>query len=183
MEKNNENQRVRITKSLLKDSLLTLLQEKNINHISVREICDKAGINRSTFYKYYGSPYDLLKEIEYEFINNTSEILAAFDVSDTRSMFCNAIKALDANPLFSKAILNSNVSPEYPLDLRTQPLFEEVLSHIAPADRDTDKDEYFYSFLINGGFAMMKLWMNKEKRETPEELTDYFFNCVDNLMK
>jgi AcrR family transcriptional regulator len=51
-------------KKLLKDSLIRLLQQGSIHRISVREICDRAGINRTTFYKYYGSQYDLLGDME-----------------------------------------------------------------------------------------------------------------------
>jgi AcrR family transcriptional regulator len=61
-----ENQRVRLTKKMLQDSLIWLLPNKSIHKISVREICDNAEINRSTFYKYYGSQYDLLKDMENE---------------------------------------------------------------------------------------------------------------------
>ena len=52
MEK-NENQRIKLTKRLLKESLLKLLTEKNIKKISVSELCQTAGINRSTFYNHY----------------------------------------------------------------------------------------------------------------------------------
>ena len=52
-----EDQRVMLTKRLLKDSLVSLLKEKTIFKITIRELCDTAGINRSTFYKYYDSQY------------------------------------------------------------------------------------------------------------------------------
>ena len=59
-----EDQRVRLSRQLLRSALIVLLKEKNINKISVREICDAAEINRTTFYKHYGNPYDLLEDIE-----------------------------------------------------------------------------------------------------------------------
>ena len=58
------NQRVMLSKRLLKESLIRQLKEESIYKISVRELCEQAGINRTTFYKYYGSPFDLLKDIE-----------------------------------------------------------------------------------------------------------------------
>ena len=57
--KKKEDRRVIMTKKLLKNALIVLLKEKDIYHISIRELCALADINRSTFYKYYGSQYDL----------------------------------------------------------------------------------------------------------------------------
>ena len=59
-----ENQRIRLSKKMLKDSLIRLLREKNIQQITIQEICQEAQINRTTFYKYYGSQYELLDDIE-----------------------------------------------------------------------------------------------------------------------
>lgn len=58
-----ENQRVRMTKRLLSDSLLYLMQTKPIDEISVSELCRQAQVNRTTFYKYYACPHDILKDI------------------------------------------------------------------------------------------------------------------------
>ena len=67
MEKEQENQRVRITKMLLKDALTKLLYEKKIEKVTVSELCEAAGVNRSTFYKHYGSQFDVLDDIEKDF--------------------------------------------------------------------------------------------------------------------
>ena len=47
-----ENQRIRLSKTLLKNALVHLLQKKPLNKISVLEICETAQINRTTFCKY-----------------------------------------------------------------------------------------------------------------------------------
>ncbi len=49
------NQRVMLTKRLIKESLLKILKSKKIHQVSVKELCIGAEINRSTFYEYYGS--------------------------------------------------------------------------------------------------------------------------------
>ena len=70
-----ENQRVRLSKELLRRSLTELLFEKNIHKISVREICERAQINRTTFYKYYGSQYDLLTDMENQVLEEIAKVL------------------------------------------------------------------------------------------------------------
>ena len=49
MKEKKIDQRVRLTQSLLKNALVKLMQEQHISKISVRALCDAAGINRSTF--------------------------------------------------------------------------------------------------------------------------------------
>ena len=48
-----ENQRTRLTKRLLRENLLELLKEKPVEYITVKELCEYAELNRSTFYAYY----------------------------------------------------------------------------------------------------------------------------------
>ena len=57
------DRRVKYTKMVLKETLLELLEERPIERITVKELCDRADINRSTFYVHYGSPQELLDSI------------------------------------------------------------------------------------------------------------------------
>jgi AcrR family transcriptional regulator len=49
------------TALLMDEALLILLERKDFAFISVKEICDKAGVNRSTFYLHYENMDDLMK--------------------------------------------------------------------------------------------------------------------------
>ena len=44
------------------EALIALLEKKDFEYISIKEICQKAGVNRSTFYLHYENTADLLKE-------------------------------------------------------------------------------------------------------------------------
>ena len=59
-----ENQRIALTKKLLQEGLLRLLEVKTLDKISVTELCREAGINRATFYNHYDPPQGLLTEQE-----------------------------------------------------------------------------------------------------------------------
>lgn len=66
------NQRTGLSKLLFKNALMDLLKEKgSVAKISVRELCERAELNRSTFYAHYDEPNDLLMEIETELLNAT----------------------------------------------------------------------------------------------------------------
>lgn len=77
-----DNQRVRLTKRLLSESLLSLMSKKSFDQISVVELCSKAGINRATFYRYYNSPIDILQEIQTE----TSSSYACIEHNDVEAV-------------------------------------------------------------------------------------------------
>ena len=61
-----ENRRVRMTKRMMKNALMDLLDEKPLEKITVTEICKVADVNRSTFYAYYEDIRALMLEIEDE---------------------------------------------------------------------------------------------------------------------
>lgn len=44
------------------EALISLLEQKEFEYITIKEICDVAGVNRSTFYLHYDNTSDLLKE-------------------------------------------------------------------------------------------------------------------------
>ena len=74
MEK-KENQRITLTKRLLQEALLLMLRDESINKISVRDLCEKAGINRTTFYNHYSCPADVLNDISQSFMNDIGRML------------------------------------------------------------------------------------------------------------
>jgi len=56
------NSKILKTKNTLREALFTLISAKALDEITVSELCAKARINRTTFYKYYALPADVLRE-------------------------------------------------------------------------------------------------------------------------
>ena len=67
-------------------ALLKLLESRPFVEIGVTEICQTAGVNRSTFYSHYTNTYELLKEtweaVSNSFIEKTKEISKDFDINE-----------------------------------------------------------------------------------------------------
>ncbi|MBQ6042774.1 MAG: TetR/AcrR family transcriptional regulator [Clostridia bacterium] len=59
---NKQESKYQNTASLMDEALLFLLEKKDYDRITVTEICEKAGVNRATFYLHYESVNDLLEE-------------------------------------------------------------------------------------------------------------------------
>lgn len=53
MENLKEDRRIRRTQRLLKESLAELMSEKSFNNITIKDITEKADLNRGTFYLHY----------------------------------------------------------------------------------------------------------------------------------
>ena len=66
MEEQNIDRRVRKTKRQLRQALMMLMSEKPSKSISVRELAERADINRGTFYIHYKDVSDLLQRLEDE---------------------------------------------------------------------------------------------------------------------
>lgn len=65
-----ENRKVKLTKRLLKEALIELLNKKDLNNITIKELCSLAELNRSTFYAHYQDIYQLLNEITIDMVSH-----------------------------------------------------------------------------------------------------------------
>lgn len=65
-----ENRKVKLTKRLIKESMIELLKEKSIDKITVKELAERADINRSTFYTHYCDVYAVMEEMANDFISH-----------------------------------------------------------------------------------------------------------------
>ena len=72
-----EDRRVRRTKQLIKQSLIELMHEKPFKDITVKDITERADLNRGTFYLHYVDIYDLLSKIEDETLQAIEEMMDA----------------------------------------------------------------------------------------------------------
>ncbi len=82
--------RVRYTQTILKKTLLTLLEKKPINKITVKEVCELAELNRATFYTHYTDCFALLESIENDMLEDFTQSLQYIRSLDVSSLL-NAI--------------------------------------------------------------------------------------------
>ncbi|MDR2106310.1 MAG: TetR family transcriptional regulator C-terminal domain-containing protein [Coriobacteriales bacterium] len=66
MPKQKSDRRVTYTRTALRDALIELMHNQHISGITVKSICERADVNRSTFYLHYHDQYDLLHQVEHE---------------------------------------------------------------------------------------------------------------------
>ena len=120
-----DNRRVSMTKRIIKDTFIEMLEKKNIQKIYVRELCEAADINRSTFYKYYESQYDLLAEMQNDLLIQIEE--KCKDADNIKGLN-NILHYLNNNKKMYKIIFNANIDPTFPKKLLNLPIITEILN-------------------------------------------------------
>ena len=71
-----------LTKEYLSNALLSLMDEKNFEDITITDIVKKADINRGTFYAHYDNTSDVLKSISSSVMDEISSVFKARNNSD-----------------------------------------------------------------------------------------------------
>lgn len=161
------NQRVRLTKQLLKRSLMELMETENISKISIKSICQRAGINRSTFYKYYGSQFDLLQEIEQETVQDVVSLLESHPGKKADALL-EICRYMDQNARFFRLLIAEDsglVSM-----ILSHPAIRQEIGQAIPADPHQAQGAYLFEFIIYGTARIIQLWLRKDRRESPEEI-------------
>lgn len=171
------NQRTRLSKILLKNALMDLLSEKgSVTKISVRELCERADLNRSTFYAHYSEPKELLEEVETELLDATREHLqkigAENDIGAHRYLLSFLIYIKENDKPFRTLLIDTG-DPEFRSKFMQQSIiqFVENLNISFPKDQE----QYIYSYILNGSTGVIIQWMRSDYSIDENALVDLLF--------
>ncbi len=152
------NQRVKLSKMLLKNSLIEIMHEKPVEKITIKELCENAGINRSTFYLYYSDPLFLLNELENEVLDSAKKFLGKVDSNqDTLPYLVTFLEYIKDNSTIFKILLR----PQQNLSFQTK-FMKDILAHLRAAvmlNCPPDISEYVYNFVIMGSLSAIQHWI------------------------
>lgn len=167
------DRRVKYTRMVLKESLIELLKEKQISSITVKEICEKADINRSTFYAHFSDPFDLLAQIETELIEDLITYLNPYNLEVEEESLIMTEKLIEylANRAELCQILLSEKGNHHFLEkvmTTVQPYIIKKLSGLNLIDHEYS--EYMILYIISGSVHIMKRWLDNGMDKTPKEM-------------
>lgn len=181
MGNKTENQRVRLTKRLLRESLLACMEEKPIQRISVKELCERAELNRSTFYLHYASEYELLNEMEEEAIRETQLRLRNVgpDIG-TKQFICAFLQYIKDNGALFRVLLCQKDRDSF----QNRFVAESLLS-VKPGivfELDEPQRKYVYAFLLHGSLSVIRAWVEAGFDLPPEQVADLIFELSDRSL-
>ncbi|HOO51317.1 MAG TPA: TetR/AcrR family transcriptional regulator C-terminal domain-containing protein [Alphaproteobacteria bacterium] len=169
MDPSKTDRRVKYTKKMLTDSLVGLLQHQHISSISVKELCELADINRSTFYTHYRDAADLLSQIEAEVYENVKRHIekqghkeAALPVS--QQMLTSILEYAKDNVELFKALLSENCDFAFQKDILE---LSEIISSRNTFDVDARIKDYLRTFSIAGCISLFQEWLKSGAIESP----------------
>lgn len=157
-----ESRRIRMTKRLMKEAILELMEQKPIASISVTDVCRSADVNRSTFYVYYRKPSDILDEIENELFSRMPELSDIINIDNDTAFIKQNTELFDYirenGRIFRTLLFDSDNSGFH------RKLIQKVLdkySYIEPI-YDDGFDLYRRLFAANGAVGMMCQWIKDD---------------------
>lgn len=74
--------RVVKTRRAIRNALIELAEEKDVEKITVKELCERAEISKPAFYSHYGNIYDVVDEIENEVVQKVCDQMAHRSIDD-----------------------------------------------------------------------------------------------------
>lgn len=143
--------RVRYTIRVLKESLLSCLAERPINRITVKEVCDRAEVNRATFYTHFADCFDLLEAIETDLLDEFEKSLHYVDSPDVSALVEAIYDMIKNNETVCRVLVFGNTNSSLlrrMIDLARPGSLANWRRHLKGA---SDEDlEMLYTHLSNG---------------------------------
>jgi AcrR family transcriptional regulator len=170
------------TERRMEQVTLDLMQHADLEHITVRAICEKAKVNRTTFYEHFLDVYDLFDKLELEM---RKKILNRYAISDYKAFsvqsFIPFFTHIKENRKFYSIVLKTRTS--FPLKQGYEHLLNDVIRPLCLKAGITDEQEIlYYLVFFQAGFTItLRRWVETGCRESEEELADIISNCIPDL--
>ncbi|WHY93321.1 TetR/AcrR family transcriptional regulator C-terminal domain-containing protein [Neobacillus cucumis] len=177
-EKPRKDPRILRTRQLIKEALIDLLQEVDINKITVNRIAERATINRVTFYLHYKDIPDMLEKMAQEMAEDIESIMGSTKGDQNTDKNIDFVKLetlleyIAKNYKFYKVVLNSRRSPiftERLLTILTKAITEKTANNKLKNNNDIPRDIaiwYGSSALI----GTIVVWLRNDMPYTPQFL-------------
>lgn len=163
------------TKESFRRALLTLMQEKPANKITVKELTGMTGYDRTTFYRYYQDIYDLLDDIQESILKDIQELMDRYTEDMVRESPYGFIRGMfEYSQQHKEAILTLFPNRVY-LDLN-RPILEilrnTVLRNVSYVYPNADPKDYLpYFYNVSGGYvSILSYWLD-QGTESIDEIT------------
>lgn len=172
------DRRVKYTKKIISETFFALLKEKEINKITVSELCLKADINRATFYRYYVDIYDLLAKIQEEFMDELKDL--TLDKDYTVRSFSKEVLQVFLN---NKELLNIIFKTQnhiYFLNDYLELVYEKCKNKWSKYVENLDETriDFAATFIFNGAIGVINYWVQNDYNQS----VDYIASVIEDLI-
>ena len=176
----------------LDKALIDLLENKDFEYITIKEICASAGVNRSTFYLHYENTADLLKETT-QYI--TDSFLAYFSIEEQSIAYrfenCDLKDLVFVTPEYlapyltfikeNQRIFKTSIKQFGSMDFDSvyNKMFKYIFNPILARFDFHEKDRvYILKFYLVGITAIVMEWLENDCAEEIDNIIRIIIDCV-----
>lgn len=169
------DRRVVKTKKAIRNALAELLMKQDIENITVKDIADKADVNRKTFYNYYLNVFQVIDEIENEIsqkFNNAISGISTTDVlNDPQIIFDRINEIISEDSQFYECLFRMENNQGLVLRLSDR-LIKQTTGSLTEMGIEKTNAIIISDFFITGMIKAYKNWVNSDKAVTLENISD-----------
>ena len=169
-----QERRYRRTEALILNGLTTLLQQKSIKEITVRELADLVDINSSTFYLHYTDIYDLLEKTEQRLLQQLMDAVNEnWTLPETPKNFFAFLEQTENAQLCSALIgPNGDIAFLRNIEKMIRDKGLQTLRSFAPKELREQDLQYAISFALAGCVGLVEHWLKNGCPETPTHMAE-----------
>lgn len=167
----------------MEQAMLELMNQTPFEKITVRLICERAGVNRSTFYAHYTDIYDMIEQME---TNLQKELMNGYPSPGSVTplsleSFIPFLKFIRKHVVFYRIALKTR--REFPLKQGFEPLWNQVIKPICLKAGITSENEMLFYFVgFQAGFTMiLKYWVDQGCKESEKTIAQIIQNTIPSV--
>jgi AcrR family transcriptional regulator len=174
------------SKRLITDALFDLMKTEPYDHITVREISEKAGLTRQTFYHNFTSKDEVIAYRTDKLFDGFIEFIAGRQITDVGSILRFYFSYWQENVEMYQCLLKNNLTH---ILLRKYPEYFRKVNflRIDSSELEPVQIEYIYSYMTGAVINVLSTWIATGREDSPRELADivldimhgkYFYDVV-----
>lgn len=187
MQEETQDRRIKRTKMLLQNALVDLMLEKAVGKISVKELTQKADVNRSTFYLHYLDIYDMLEQMENEFVETIQgffhDFFTPLPTSMPLTLFVNISEWLEQDKEYYVKLLRGSASGYVFEELESR-IRDEFLTllYLIFLDEESLDLRTRVNFTVSGTVGVLRMWVMEGGNISLVELSETIDDILNNGM-
>lgn len=180
MYRNLNDKRVKRSAEMFKNGLISCLKEKKLQEISISDIAQASGVSRTTFYRLFDTPIDILAYACDSMAKESMEILNKKDSMSRHGLITQFFELLMDNCDLVEAIVKSGrleiIQNSFNMFYGTK-----ILKDI----EGFSESEKEYARVISGGIitSLLFVWQQRGRKESAEQLYDIYYRYIKSELK
>lgn len=183
-----EDRRIRRTQRLLKESLVALMSEKPFKNITIKDITERADLNRGTFYLHYADPYDLLMDMENGVLEDFQELInlsvQAQPGNELMPVLLPIVQYIVENADICRNLFENDASNQFQIKFKTlvRKNGARLIENFFRVNESAFSD-YFFEFVTYGLFGILKQWLDDGMPQSENEIAKIANDAILSLAR